>query len=294
VAINAETTLLATASWDSTVKLYDLQSQEVIRTMGSEESEKMSGLYSIAFSKTQAEILGCTSADYNVYLWNYNTGALQCALRGHENEVNGIDFHSTQQVVATASDDHKCIVWDMEQREALRVLDQHTKPVYGCVFMGMENQYLVATCCFDLNTRIFDMRSSDVVACIQTHADDITGIDYSSGKQLLATGSDDGKISIVDARQRRLLQQLDTREVLPENEVKRLAFSQCGNLLAASCSTGKVLVYSVNESSAKQVAVLGGHADCIFDVAWGVTDDGSKLLASASHDHTVGLWKEVL
>ncbi|CAK0888050.1 unnamed protein product, partial [Prorocentrum cordatum] len=222
----------------------------------------MSGLYSVAFSRTQGHrILGCTSADSHVYIWNYQTGERQRRLEGHAGEVNGIDFHPGQDLCATASDDGSCRVWDVEEHLCLRTLAHGPKTVYGCRFMGLERQYLVSTCCFDYRVRTFDMRSQQVVSSLEVHADDITGVDFSSRMNLLATGSDDGTICLVDARTYNLVNRIDTRTFEADNEVKRVAFSPDGSWLAAACSSGTVLVYDVGESPAKPLAELSGHVD---------------------------------
>jgi WD40 repeat protein len=296
VTMSKDSEVIATASWDQTCKLYELSTGRVIRTLGEgvDPDQKMNGLYAVAFAKTQDNIMGCTSCDKSVYLWDHQKGVLLNKLTGHTNEVNGIDFHTTQQVMATASDDKTCVIWDFQEAIQLRTLDKHTQAVYGCVFLGQENQYFVATCCFDRNTRVFDMRDKSVVACLQVHEDDVIGIDYSSPKQLLATGSDDGKICIWDTRQWRLQKTIDTKLVNPEdeNEVKRVAFSPNGNLLAAACSSNKVLVYDV-ENDGKLVDVLATHSDCVFDICWGLNPNtNKKRLVSASHDHTVCFWEE--
>merc|ERR1712182_76261 len=101
-------------------------------------------------------------------------------------EVNGLDFHVSQQVMATASDDCKAIIWDFQEGITMRTLDKHPKQVYGVSFLGHENQYLLATCCFDQKTRVWDMRDKSVVTTLHTHSDDVIGIDYNSSKQLLA------------------------------------------------------------------------------------------------------------
>lgn len=292
--------VVATASWDATVKLYDLASSEVVRTLGDVEQHeegKMGGLYAVAFAKTAPEVLGCTSCDKSVYLWNHQTGTLLSKLDGHRDEVNGIDFHSEQQVMCTASDDCKVIIWDFQEGITLRTLDKHTKAVYGCTFLGLENQYFVATCCFDQKTRIFDMRDKKIVQQFQGHTDDVIGIDYSCPNQLLATGSDDGCISIWDARTWKKQQTINTREDdgISDNEVKRIAFSPDGTLLAAACSSGRVLVYDITKFPSTQVAQLSGHTDCVFDVTWGqAANSNAKILVSASHDHHCRYWREVV
>merc|ERR1719326_784273 len=142
-------------------KLYNLNTDSVVCTLGdceTGEEGKMGGLYCVAFAKTVPDVIGCTSADKSVYLWNIQTGRLSAKLLGHTDEVNGLDFHSSQTVMCTASDDCKAIIWDFQEGITLRTLDKHTKAVYGATFLGSAGgdnfQYMVATCCFDQKCRI--------------------------------------------------------------------------------------------------------------------------------------------
>lgn len=305
VAMSEDSTRFVTASWDATMHVFDLTRKELDKTLRKQNavrSEQMGGLYSVAFSKTAPEILGCTSVDKHVYLWNHVTGQQISKLggeKGHQDEVNGIDFHAGQQVMATASDDTTAIIWDFAEGIPLRTLQHPGKPVYGVTFLGKdpERQYFVATCCFDKQTRIFDMRDKKVVTTLDGHADDIIGIDYAN-QGLLATGSDDGHILIYDTRTWKTIHRIECKlDISQETEVKRVAFSRDGDMLAAACSTGSVLVYGGFKSQEKPTMrqQLRGHTDCVFDVAWG-TDSRSNgaLLVSASHDKSVRFWKEVL
>lgn len=296
--------VFASASWDATVKFYDLSSEKVVKTFGGKDGEKignnqeaMQGIYSVAFAKTDPNVFGCSSCDWNIYLWNSDTGQYLNTLKGHKDEVNDIDFHPTQQVMCSASDDCSAIIWDFQEGKELRNLDKHTKAVYGATFLSADNQYFCATCCFDQKARVWDIRDKQMVAMVQLHSDDIIGIDYSSQQRFLATGSDDGLIGIWDARTWRKHTEINTRSLVAENEVKRVAWSPCGYYLAAACSSRQVLVYRCDRQSSDQpplVATLAGHDDCVFDVAWGTSPGtGKSILVSACHDKTSQYWMEL-
>lgn len=297
VAMSLDSKLLATASWDSTTKIYDLQANEVVKVLGDPSGdEEMGGLYAVAFCKTRPELLACTSVDKAVYLWNHKTGTLERKMEGHQSEVNGVDFHHSQTVMATASDDGRVQIWDFSEGVKLRTLDGHDKEVYGCKFLGQDYQYLVATCSFDQKARVFDMRNKNCVATLCHHTDDIIGIDFSPRGNLLATGSDDGLVALWDARTWRMAQQINACEDphVHDNEVKRVAFSMDGRYLAAACSSQRVQVYDVTQPKATVVDRLEGHTDCVFDVAWGVCPQtGARSLTSASHDQSCIYWREV-
>mmetsp|Transcript_65833 Transcript_65833/g.122820 ORF Transcript_65833/g.122820 Transcript_65833/m.122820 type:complete len:462 (-) Transcript_65833:236-1621(-) len=292
---------IATAAWDGSVMIYDIKQEQAVRTLRDfPDGSKMGGLYCVAFAKTTPRVLGCTSGDHLVYLWEPNSGEFVAKLSSHEGEVNCLDFHTSQCVLVTAADDKKAIVWDFQELIPLRTLEQHEKEVYGCTFLGQEHQYLVATCGFDQKTRIFDMRDKRVSTTLQIHTDDIIGVSYSSQARLLATASDDGLIGLYDSRMSwRLTRKIDTRKEpsvrLPENEVKRVSFSDDGMYLAAACNSG-VLVFDVRDQREPgHTTLLSGHNDTCFDVAWlQCTDTKNRILVSASHDHTLRAWREVL
>jgi WD40 repeat protein len=300
-------TIFASASWDATVKFYDLATNEVVKTFGSYEYKdtkgKMAGLYCVAFAKSAdvPNVFGCTSSDKNVYLWNAESGKLLHKFgqdvntsEAHSDEVNGLDFHETQKVMCTVSDDTSCRCWDFQEGKILRVLGDPSvnKAVYGVTFLGSTQnsplQYCCATCSFDSKARIWDLRDKKIVATVTAGTDDVIGIDYSVKNQWLATGCDDGQISIWDSRTWKRHLAIDTRKVLQSdsepNEVKRIAWSPCGKYLAAACSAKCVLVYK----DGKIVKRLDGrHEDTVFDVAWGVCPRTNNYsLVSASHDHT--------
>lgn len=292
-------TQFASASWDASVKFYDMTTDQVVQTFssyGEGPEDKMQGIYAVSFAKTEPQVFGCTSCDHSVYLWSTQTGKLLRKMTGHKDEVNGIDFHSQQMVMCTASDDCSAIIWDFQEGKELRKLDKHNKAVYGATFMGSEHQYLCATCDFDAKARIWDIRDKQLVAMVNCGADDVIGIDFSGQQSILATGSDDGLICGWDSKTWKSIFKIDTRLTLKENEVKRVKWSPCGMYIAAACSSHRVLVYKYdrNRSAPPSLcATLEGHTDCVFDIAWGKGSSGKNTLVSASHDHTSRIWTEV-
>jgi WD40 repeat protein len=215
-------------------------------------------------------------------------------LAGHTDEVNSLDFHPTQHVVATSSDDSTAIVWDATQCQPLRVLDQHTQAVYGVKFLGKQYEFLMLTVSFDRKVRLFDMRDKSVVRTVEGHTDDVIGVDYCEKRDWIATGSDDGHIAMFDVRTWQKALDLDTNQVsraLERNAVKRIKFSPSGNFIAAGCSRNCAAVFDIdNIRDNSQHHILMGHTECVFDVAWGNSNPG--FLVTASHDHTWKYWCE--
>merc|ERR1719362_170737 len=97
------------------VKIYNIERDEVIQSFGDmdcSEVGKMGGIYSVCFAKSVANVLGCTSCDSSVYLWNTSNGNLRSKLSHHKGDVNDLDFHPKHHIMCTVSDDTKAIIWD--------------------------------------------------------------------------------------------------------------------------------------------------------------------------------------
>jgi protein transport protein SEC13 len=68
-------------------------------------------------------------------------------------------------------------------------------------------------------------------------------------------------------------------------------FDYYGRRLATCSSDGIVRIFSVEQEPAQYLADLTGHQGPVWQVAWAHPKFGN-VLASASFDHTVILWKE--
>eukprot|EP00930_Biecheleria_cincta_P038815 TRINITY_DN26681_c0_g1_i1.p1 TRINITY_DN26681_c0_g1~~TRINITY_DN26681_c0_g1_i1.p1 ORF type:complete len:433 (-),score=51.75 TRINITY_DN26681_c0_g1_i1:224-1480(-) len=326
VAFDGSDEIIAAACWDGKVILYNWKDGSHKILSNTPESggldQPMGGLYCVAFGKNQrlreTGKLGVASSDCHIYLWNYKTGEFDEKLKhpdkGHTMEVNCIDFHNAQNVLASASDDTTALIWDIGNKNTvLRTLKHDSgKEVYALSFLGEQNQYNVATCCYDYVTRVWDMRVEKMVQSLSDHTNIIIGVDFLHTGDVLATSSDDGTIAFYDTRVWRLLHRTNTRQFLAdvdvankgnlgarpaeavESEVKRVHFSKDGRYLAAACNTGHVLVYPgpFNMNTLAPPEIVGQHEDCAFDVTWGTSPLGNNILASGAHDKTIKLWEQ--
>src|SRR5262249_60252474 len=107
---------LATASFDHTIKLWDLSTGQNTRTL----TGHTDAVTSVAFSP-DSQLIASGGAD-NARLWNATTGANTQQLLGHRAEVLGVAFSPNSQILATASADQQVKLWDTSTGHFIRDL----------------------------------------------------------------------------------------------------------------------------------------------------------------------------
>ncbi len=154
--------MLATASTDGTVRLWDVASR---RPLGEPLTGHSDGVRSVAFSPDGA-MLATASADGTVRLWDVaSRRPLGDPLTGHSDGVLSVAFSPDGAMLATASADETVRLWDVASRQPLgEPLTGHTHGVNEVAFSP--DGALLATASDDETARLWAVPGTWVVlAC---------------------------------------------------------------------------------------------------------------------------------
>lgn len=99
--------VLATASDDKTINLWDTSSGRLITNLTGHEGS----VYDLKFSR-DGRTLASVSDDKKPRLWNALAGQLQATLFGHKGKVYSLEFSPDGQMVVTGSEDGTAKLWD--------------------------------------------------------------------------------------------------------------------------------------------------------------------------------------
>ena len=107
VALSPDGKLLAVAAFDETVRLVDVTSGQMLRTLSGHTDR----LQAVAFSPDGATVASA-SADTTIKLWEVSTGRELRTLNGHTDEVFGVIFSPDGKMLASGSKDGTIRLWD--------------------------------------------------------------------------------------------------------------------------------------------------------------------------------------
>src|SRR5579871_2166748 len=180
---------LATGSSDLTVRLWDVQTGQTLRTLKGHSGE----VGSVAFAPN-GRTLATGSNDHTVQLWDVQTGQTLRTLKGHSGEVGSVAFAPNGRTLATGSNDHTVQLWDVQTGQTLRTLEGHSGSVYSVAFAP--NGRTLATGSNDRTVRLWNMQTGQELQTLEGHSGTVYGVGFAPEGHTLATGSHDRTVRL--------------------------------------------------------------------------------------------------
>jgi WD40 repeat protein len=274
--------LLATASKDRTIKLWDAATGKEVRTLTGHGQH----VYSTAFSP-DGKRLASACQDTTINVWDVASGKVLRTLRGHGSEVYNVAFSPDGKRLASCSCDHTVRLWDPDTGKELRVLGGHRGRVLSVAFSPSGHRLASSANAANDNNAVCEVKLWDPVTGQEVRslpvASAVTAA-FSPDGCRLAVACTDRSVQVHEVLTGRLALRLTGHS----RETYHVQFSPDGRRLA-SCSgsysgdvAGEVKVWDL--SAGRELATFGGYRTPIWNVAF--SPDGRRL-ATAS-----GSWNE--
>jgi WD40 repeat protein/energy-coupling factor transporter ATP-binding protein EcfA2 len=277
VAFSPNSNLLASASKDGTVRIWDLNTNAEIGKL----TEHRGDVLSVAFSPN-GKMIATGGEDSTIILWDAATlKSMGPSLKSHNFQVWSVAFSPNGKYLASGSYDTDIIIWNVEAMIELARFEQHKKTVYSLAFSPDSKKLVSAS--FDKTLRLWDIENLQPIGKpMRKHLKVVNGVAFSPDGKIIASASDDQTVILWNA---------ETREPIGEpikghkSWVRSLAFSPDGKTLASASYDKTVRFLDVETKLPAAKPLIGRSA--ALTVAF--SPDNNKI-AVGSKDNRVRVW----
>ncbi|XP_050003259.1 WD repeat-containing protein 17 isoform X9 [Alexandromys fortis] len=273
--------LLATASYDGTIKVWDINTLTALYTSPGNEGV----IFALSWAPGDSDCIAGATSRNGAFIWDVQKGKM--IQRFNEHGKNGIFYiawsHKDSKRIATCSGDGFCIIRTIDGKLLHKY--KHPAAVFGCDW-SQNNKDMIATGCEDKNVRIFCVAtsSSQPLKVFSGHTARVFHVKWSPLREgILCSGSDDGSIRIWDYTQDACINILNghtapVRGLMWNTEIPYLLISGSWD-------------YTIKVWDTRDGVCLDTVYDHGADV-YGLTCHPSRpfTMASCSRDSTVRLW----
>jgi len=269
VAISPDSSLIASASVDKTVKLWQRDGTELATLKGHQAIVR-----AVSFSP-DGQFIASGSDDGTVKLWQLN-GSLVRTFQGHTAGLWGVAFSPDGQTIASASMDKTVKLWRRDG-SLLRTLQGHTAGVPSVAFSP--DGQTIASASGDKTVKLWQLDGT-LVKTLQGHTSVLSSVAFSPDGQTIASTSADKTVKLW-RRDGSLLRTLQGHTAV----VASVAFSPDGQTLASASRDKTVKVWHIDGT---ELTTFRGHSAAVWGVAF--SPDGS-FIASAGAENSVRIWQ---
>ena len=187
VAYSPDGQTLASGSDDNTIKLWNVNTGNLLQTFTGHSDL----VWSVAYSP-DGQTLASGSWDKTIKLWDVKTGKLLQTLEGHSDLVWSVAYSPDGQTLASGSGDDTIKLWNVKTGELLQTLKDHSRSVYSVAY-SPDGQTL-ASGSSDKTIKLWDVKTGELLQTFTAHSNSVLSVAYSRDGQTLASGSADVKI----------------------------------------------------------------------------------------------------
>jgi len=206
--------LLATASDDKTIRLWDAETGVQLRTCEGHTNY----VFCCSFNPHD-NILASGSFDETVRLWDTRSGRCLRELPAHSDPVTAIDFNYDGTLLVSSSFDGLCRMWDTTTGQCLKTLIPQDNPPVSFVRFTPNGRFLL-TCTLDSRLALWDYKSGRCLKSYEGHRNSKFcllaaidgGPDGAHARPRVVCGSEDNSICIWDLNSREMVERVAGRE----------------------------------------------------------------------------------
>ncbi|NHZ71772.1 MAG: protein kinase, partial [Aquificales bacterium] len=264
---------LASASWDGTIKLWDVETGEEIGILPGEDQ------YLTVDWSPDGELLAAGTWSDIVEVWDVESGRLAGELSGHSGSVLHVAWSPDATLLASADDEGIVIIWNRESGTVEHQFTAHSDDI-TCLRWSSEGNRLATCGEEDETVRVWDVGSDAPLL-------ELPGHEY--GATAVVWAEDDTKLLTADSNDKVFLWDMETGRMLEESNPMKAAVydmqpAYSRNQVILLGDDGALIVSDI--SSVAIEAMIQEHTDTMWSLSWSPDYE----LATAGTDAAVHIW----
>ncbi|WP_437959531.1 NB-ARC domain-containing protein [Sorangium sp. So ce119] len=207
VAVTPDGHFAVSASFDETLKVWDLSTGQVVRTLEG-HTRRVTDV-----TVTENGLAVSASEDKTLKVWDLSTGKLVCTLEGHTDSVEGVAVTADGCLAVSASRDKTMRVWDLRTGNLFRTLEEHTEPMED-VAVTLDGRFAVSTLNprtghSDCTLKVWDLGTGKRVRNLEGHTWWVNKVQVTADGGLAVSTSDDCTLKVWEVDTWKLVRTLD-------------------------------------------------------------------------------------
>ena len=272
VDVSPEGNLIASASWDGTIKLWQSNGQ-LITTLDAHEGEVMD----VRFHPDR-NLIASASLDGTVRLWQRD-GSLVQSIPTEQQAPNQVRFIPSGDRLLTAGQDGTLAIWNLDGTPHKRFV-AHEQGITR-ISISQEGDWIATASQESSVVKIWG-KDGTLVQTLTGYQDGVNDISFDANGELIAVASLSGGVQIWQ-RDGTLQAELPKHETVATT----VAFTQDGNLISAD-QKGNIKSWSWQNNPHSPMATLSAHQGAIRDLS---LFPKRQVMVSASDDKTLRTWQ---
>ncbi|MBD2568499.1 eIF2A-related protein [Anabaena lutea] len=234
VAFSPDHKILVTASADKTIKIWNSQNYQLLKTITGHQNR----VTNISISPDN-QMLASGSADKTIKLWRLTDGKLLKTFTGHTDEVTSVDFSPESQIIASGSSDNTVKLWRINGT-LIRNITGHGLAISSVKFSP--DGKILASASWDNNIKVWNVNTGKLIHTLTGHNDGVTSLSFTTDGQILASGSADNTIKLWNVETGTLINTL----LGYPNQVNSVSFSPYSKILISGGKNAGVMLWNLD------------------------------------------------